>query len=79
MAVNPCGKRVDREHAYEVWQSADGAWKWYVLKKYKSPESEACDPYARWLCLVTSPMVGERGEEGDVYVREVKANARRVK
>jgi len=76
---NLCGKTVTREHAYEVWATADGSWTWYVLKKYKAPEAEANDPYARWFCLVTSPIVGESGELGDVYVREITGSARRIK
>jgi len=76
---NTQGKTVDRAHAYEVWQTPDGSWTWYVLKKYQAPEREAANPYARWFTLVTSPMVGERGELGDTYVSEIKANAIRIK
>jgi hypothetical protein len=72
---NLCGKTVKRENAYEVWQSFNGAWKWYVLKKWQDDDNK---PYARWFCLVTSPHVGETGELGDVYVAEIKANARRI-
>jgi hypothetical protein len=73
------GKTVKRENAYEVWQSRDGSWTWYVLKKYQNPENEANNPRARWFCDVTSPFVGECGELGDVYVSEVKCNAIRIK
>ena len=79
MSKNPCAKTVKRENAYEVWQSHDGSWKWYCLKKYQSPEKEAQNQYARWFCLVTSPIVGEKGEYGDVYVYQIKENARRIK
>lgn len=36
-------------------------------------------PYARWFCDVVSPIVGERGEMGDVYVEEIKRHAIRIK
>lgn len=75
---NPCGKTVTRESAYEVWQTPDGSWTWYVLKKYQSPEKEAQNPLARWFCLVTSPFVGEEGEMGDVYVIDIKGVARKI-
>jgi hypothetical protein len=74
-AVNPCAKTVTPQNAYEVWQVADhpiygGQWTWYVLKKYQSPEKEATNRYARWLCFVTSPYV-PHGEYGDTYVRDI--------
>jgi len=74
-SVNPCAKTVKPEQAYEVWRCANhpeygGEWTWYVLKKYQSPGNEAKNPYARWLCYVTSPYV-RSGEYGDTYVREI--------
>ena len=72
MAHNPCAKKVTPEHAYEVWASADETWKWFVLKKYKSSESEAKDPYARYYCAVQSPITNGRFEYGDVYAQTVK-------
>jgi hypothetical protein len=71
MSKNPCAKKVIPEEAYEVWQSFDGGWTYFVLKKYQSPEQEAKNTYARWYCLVKSPAV-PRGEYGDVYVSTVK-------
>ena len=79
MSKNTQGKTVTRENAYEVWQTRDGSWTWYVLKKYQGPEAEAANEYARWFCLVTSPFVGESGELGDTYVSDVKANAVRIR
>jgi hypothetical protein len=76
MAKNLRGKTVDRDHAYQVWQTMDGSWTWYVLKEYSADENK---PYGRWFTLVTSPFVGERGELGDTYISDVKANARRIK
>ncbi len=72
---NPCGKTVKPENAYAIWQIANhpiygGQWSWFVLKKYQSPEKEAQNPYARWLCFVTSPYV-PRGEYGDTYVSAI--------
>jgi len=73
--ANPCNKEVKREEAYEVWQTLNGQWTWYVLKKWQSPTNDAKNPFARWYCNVTSPMVGERGETGDVYVADIKSVA----
>lgn len=72
---NPCAKTVKPEHAYEVWQSFDGSWTWYVLKKYQLDDTK---PYARAFCSVVTPYVPE-GELGDVYIAEIKGNARRIK
>ena len=67
---NPFSKTVKPEQAYEVWQSFGGSWTYFVLKKYQSPEKEAQNPYARWYCLVQSPIT-PKGEYGDVYVATV--------
>ncbi|HYU73467.1 MAG TPA: hypothetical protein VEL31_12375 [Ktedonobacteraceae bacterium] len=75
---NPCSKWVEPEEAYEVWQSFDGTWTYFVLKKYQSPEQEATNPYARWFCMVKSPSTTERGDWGDVYMSTVKRGTRRV-
>ena len=76
-AINPCAKKVSPENAYEVWQSFDGRWTYYVLKKYQSPEKEAKNPYARWYCKVQSP-VTPKGEFGDIYISSVKKGTRPV-
>lgn len=75
---NLCAKTVTRENAYEVWQSLDGAWTWYVLKKWQSPDKEKDNEYARWFCEVVSPMT-PNGEIGDVYVKDIINNAIRIK
>ena len=77
MAKNPCAKRMTPETAYEVWQSYNGAWTYFVLKKYQSPEMEAKNPYASWYCMVQSPIT-PKGEYGDVYVSTVKQGTSRV-
>ena len=76
-AKNPCSKTVKPEEAYEVWQSFDGSWTWYVLKKYQSPEKEAKNPYARWYCMVQSPAM-PNGGYGDAYVAAVKDGTHRI-
>src|SRR5437763_13428667 len=76
-ATNPCAKTVTPETAYEVWQSYDGTWTYFVLKKYQSPEKEAQNPYARWYCLVKSPIT-PNGEYGDVYVATVKRGTQQI-
>lgn len=75
--TNPCSKQVTPEHAYEVWQSFDGWFTTYVLKKYKSPSNEAKDPYARWYVCTTTPH-NTRGEYGDTYAAEVKRTSTKV-
>lgn len=78
MAANPCGRVVTREYAYEVYQSPDGEWTYFVLKKYQAPEREAKNPYARWLCNVVSPATSPGGDTGDIYVSEVKRGTRKL-
>ena len=75
---NECGKTRNVNEPYEVWKSADGSWEWRVLKKYKSPEAEEKDPYARWFCAVKSPMTYGGWEYGDTYVSDVTNYARKV-
>ena len=77
MANNPSAKRVTPETAYEVWQSPDGRWTYFVLKKYQSPEKEAQNPFARWFCMIQSP-AAPNGEYGDVYVAIVKEGTRHI-
>lgn len=77
MSKNLCAKTVKSENAYEVWEDERIGWKWYCLKKYQTPEKEAGNEYARWFCLVKSPIVPE-GEYGDVYVKEIKEHSTRV-
>jgi len=77
VAKNPCAKRMTPETAYEVWQSYNGAWTYFVLKKYQTPEMEAKNPYARWYCMVQSPIT-PKGEYGDVYVSTVKQGTART-
>ena len=68
-------KTVTRDNAYEVWQTEDGSWTWYVLKKYQVNDNKQ---YARWLCDVVTPIV-PNGETGDVYVADIKSQAIRIK
>ena len=68
-------KTVKRENAYEVWQTSDGSWTWYVLKKWQADDTQQ---YARWFCEVVTPFTPD-GEMGDVYVNVVKAQATRIK
>jgi hypothetical protein len=70
--ANPCAKRVTPETAYEVYQTLDGQWTYYVLRKYKSPTNEARDLYARWLVATVSPMTHGSFEYGDAYVSSIK-------
>jgi len=74
---NLCAKRVTPETAYEVWQSYDGTWTYFVLKKHQTPEREAQNPFARWYCMVQSPIT-PKGEYGDVYVTTVKDGTHQI-
>jgi hypothetical protein len=75
MPKNLCAKTRPVNNPYEVWATPDGSWRWSVLKKYKSPEAEAKDPYSRWFCSVTSPICTEMG---DVYVRDIVGSASKI-
>ena len=76
-ANNLCSKRVTPEEAYEVWQSYDGRWTYFVLKKHQSPEKEAQNPYARWLVFVKSPIY-PNGWPEDGYVSSIKQGTRQI-
>ena len=77
---NPCGKMRPVENPYEIWElnTVDGKWTWKVLKKYQTPEKEADNPYARWMCAVSSPSTFGSYDLGDTYVLDVVSNANRV-
>jgi hypothetical protein len=75
---NECGKTRKVNEPYEVWRNDRDGWEWRVLKKYKNPEAETKDPYARWFCAVKSPATFSSYDLGDVYVSEVKRMARKV-
>jgi hypothetical protein len=75
MAKNLCAKTRPPNDPYEIWETAQGTWKWYVLKKWQADDDK---PYARWFCMVYSPYVPD-GEMGDVYVADIKAQATRTK
>ena len=48
-----------------------GDWTWSVLKAYQSRSAELKNPYARWLCLVATPMTGPSGDMGDTYISSI--------
>jgi hypothetical protein len=73
---NLCLKERKASDPYEVWQTWDGSWEWRVLKKWQANDDK---PYARWMCAVKSPHTWGEFEYGDVYVADIKAQARRVK
>lgn len=74
---NLCAKTRKVNEPYEVWQSFDGQWTWAVLKKYQNPEQEAKNEFSRWFCFVKSPFCPQ-GELGDVYIREIHQQARKI-
>jgi hypothetical protein len=66
-------QRMKMNKPIEVWESADGTWRWEVYKKYQTPENELKNPYSRWFCKVKSPFTD--GDWGDVYIRDIKSVA----
>jgi len=75
---NLCGKTVKINQAYEIWQTPNGQWTWYILKKYQNEENESKNHYSRWYTFVTSPIVPD-GEYSDTYVKDIKSVAKRIK
>jgi hypothetical protein len=76
---NLCGKTRNVDNPYEIWANLEGTWEWRVLKKYQNEENEKKNPLARWFCAVKSPYTYGDFEYGDVYVRDIMANAVKVK
>ena len=72
MARTKQGKTRDINQPYEVYVNRQSGWEWRVLKKYKAPEAEAEDRYARWLCAVKSPMTFNGYDLGDSYVTDIR-------
>ncbi len=70
MAKNECGKTRKQDNPYEVWVAP--GFEWRILKKYKSDEAEAADPYARWFMATKGPGTFGTYELGDGYAAEVK-------
>lgn len=70
--ANPLAKTRKAVEPYEVW--TDGSWTWKVLKFYKTRENTLSDPFGRVFCEVD----GFDREMGDVYYREIMAQARLV-
>ena len=73
--ANPWGKKRPKENPYAIYRG--NGWEWRVLKAYQSPGKELNNPFARWHCFVTSPMLPD-GECGDVYVNEIVGQAVKV-
>ena len=74
---NECGKMRDKDDPYEIYIL--GGWEWRVLKKYQTPENEAKNEYARWMCAVRSPHTFGSFDFGDTYISDIKGcGARKV-
>ncbi len=71
---NTQAKMVSRKDAYEIWQTRDGSWTWYIRKKWQGDDDKE---YTRWFCDVISPFTPD-GESGDVYVKEIKEQAIKI-
>lgn len=71
---NPFGKTKKENEPYAIYSNYHG-FVWKVLKTYKKPENEKKDPYARWFCSVTSPLMHNGSYEyGDTYVKDILTN-----
>ena len=81
---NECGKTRDINNPYEVWECRMQLGldvlniEYRVLKKYKNPENEAKDPYARWHTAAKSEATFGNWEYGDMYAKDITSTGRRV-
>lgn len=77
---NLCGKMRPVSNPYEIWEGYGPlqGWTWKVLKKYQTPENEAKNPYARWMCAVSSPFTHGGEDMGDTYIKDVITSAKMV-
>ena len=73
---NECLKERKVDNPYEIWQTSDGTWEWRVLKKWQLDDNK---PQARWFCAVKSPMTYGQFEFGDVWVKDIKEFAIKIK
>ena len=74
---NTQAKTRKANNPYEIWGNSPvlPGWEWHILKKWQIDDNK---PYARYFCLVKSPIVPE-GEYGDVYVKNIKIDAMATK
>ena len=81
---NPCSKTRKLDNPYEVWKCQMQLGhdvlniEYRVLKKYKNPENEAKDPYARWHTAAKSEATFGNWEYGDMYARDIISTGHRV-
>ncbi|MCP4678428.1 MAG: hypothetical protein GY854_23525 [Deltaproteobacteria bacterium] len=75
---NTLAKTRTTDAPYAVYESPVGMFTWHVLKTYKTPKSEAKDPYARWLVAAKSDATYGSFEMGDTYAQEVQSYGRLV-
>ena len=70
MDLSFLGKKTQAKPPYAVFKAAsrDGDWTWLVTKTYQNDQSQ---PYARWMCVVTSPYTFGGSDMGDTYVTSV--------
>ena len=82
--TNPCSKTRKLDNPYEVWEFRMQLGldvlniEYRVLKKYKNPENEAKDPYARWHTAAKSEATFGNWEYGDMYAKDITSTGRRV-
>ncbi len=75
---NECAKTRPVSNPYEVWKNDRAGWEWRILKRYQAPDKEASNPFARVFCAVKSPFTFGEFEFGDVYLKEIQQNAKKV-
>ena len=74
--ANPFAKSRPTTRPYAIYRAGDLIW--HVVKTYKTPASEAKDPYARWLVAAKSDATFGSFEGGDTYAAEVRRFGRLV-
>ena len=81
---NPCSKTRKLDNPYEVWKCRMQLGsdvlniEYRVLKKYKSPENEAKDPYAMWHTAAKSEATFGNWEYGDMYAKDIISTGHRI-
>ncbi len=69
---------IDAPHATFKGWGAFGESEYRILKTYKKPESEAKDPYARWMVAVKTEATFGSFDIGDTYISDVIRDTRRM-
>lgn len=69
---------LEAPHATFKGMGAFGPTEYRILKTYKTPKSEAKDPYARWMVAVKTPATYDTFDIGDTYVADLVRETSRM-